>query len=76
MRKSIVRGTKSDVLKRRANQLKLQSVDVKTAMDAAADECGKMIAAGMNPYLAVYQMDSKMLRIATGNHPGVFKYDE
>ena len=65
-RTSLHQGTKADVVKRCAKEL----------IEQHSNECQQMISAGINPYSAVVAMDSKIQRIATGNHPGVFKYDE
>lgn len=60
MRKNIHVGTKADVIKRRAKEI-----------NQAHEECGQIIAAGVNPYAAVVAMDTKLSRIVTFNHPWV-----
>lgn len=57
MRKSIVVGTKEDVAK------------LKAKIDKATEEFQQAIDAGVNPYQAVVEMDAKLHRITTFNHP-------
>ncbi|UUG68350.1 hypothetical protein B2_gp66 [Shigella phage B2] len=70
MRKSLHVGTKTDVIKRRSKPV-LDVEFLHVRISETYNECGQMIAAGVNPYAAVVAMDTKLSRIVTFNHPNL-----